>query len=194
MSYNPNPAKITDCSYNNEESLRCKLPMATYTLCKYHYYVVKKGRKHKWTTEEDRANIVKLYISGLSSQKVADKFGVSKQTVLTIVTRAGLVRSHEKGQGTKYILGENYKPTGGFARKLHSSVAYRKLRRFALDRANNQCQICSSQHKLHLDHVKPKSLFPELALNKDNVRILCQDCHINTDSYGGKIFKRISVA
>ena len=31
---------------------------------------------------------------------------------------------------------------------------------------------------IHVDHIKPRSKFPELALEFDNLQILCDDCNI----------------
>lgn len=32
--------------------------------------------------------------------------------------------------------------------------------------------------KMHVDHIKPRSKFPELALVLDNLQILCEDCNL----------------
>lgn len=59
---------------------------------------------------------------------------------------------------------------------------WRKLRYRALLAANGRCQCCgataeSSGAPLHVDHIKPKSLFPELALEFSNLQVLCKDCN-----------------
>lgn len=43
-------------------------------------------------TKRDRAEIVRLYTSGMSSRAVADRVGVSKTTVLAALRAAGVPR------------------------------------------------------------------------------------------------------
>lgn len=31
---------------------------------------------------------------------------------------------------------------------------------------------------IHVDHIKPRSKFPELALDVNNLQILCEDCNV----------------
>lgn len=41
------------------------------------------------------------------------------------------------------------------------------------------CMLCGSKQKpMHVDHIKPRSLFPELALDPGNLQVLCEDCNL----------------
>jgi 5-methylcytosine-specific restriction endonuclease McrA len=44
------------------------------------------------------------------------------------------------------------------------------------------CQCCGRRptpdNPLHVDHIKPRSKFPELALDTDNLQSLCRKCNI----------------
>jgi len=44
-----------------------------------------------------------------------------------------------------------------------------------------KCAECSTELKgdFDIDHIKPVSLFPELAFSNDNVQVLCKSCHKN---------------
>tara|TARA_Y100000780_G_scaffold231336_1_gene256437 strand:+ start:706 stop:1131 length:426 start_codon:yes stop_codon:yes gene_type:complete len=59
---------------------------------------------------------------------------------------------------------------------------WRSLRVEVLAESNRRCLLCgnSPQHgiTLHVDHIKPRSLFPELALDKNNLQVLCEDCNL----------------
>jgi 5-methylcytosine-specific restriction endonuclease McrA len=64
----------------------------------------------------------------------------------------------------------------------YASRAWQSLRYKALERANGRCQCCGARptpgNELHVDHVKPRSLFPELALDIKNLQILCRRCNL----------------
>ncbi len=41
-----------------------------------------------------------------------------------------------------------------------------------------RCRICDSARKIHVHHIKPFHLFPELELSLSNYMSLCSSCHI----------------
>lgn len=64
----------------------------------------------------------------------------------------------------------------------YNSKEWRKVRYQALTIHGNNCMACGSSPEdgivIHVDHIKPKSKFPELALDVDNLQILCADCNL----------------
>lgn len=62
-----------------------------------------------------------------------------------------------------------------------ASYEWRALRMRALKLYGTQCQCCGASPTtgavLNVDHIKPRKLFPELALNIDNLQILCHECN-----------------
>lgn len=75
------------------------------------------------------------------------------------------------------------KPSGFYMGK-----PWRALRYQALKRNNGKCELCGSGKsdgsRLHVDHIKPRSKFPELSLTLSNLQVLCEDCNLgksNTD-------------
>jgi hypothetical protein len=64
----------------------------------------------------------------------------------------------------------------------YSSRAWKILRYQAFEKYGNRCQCCGARPEddisLHADHIKPKSTHPELALDLNNIQILCPDCNI----------------
>jgi len=63
-----------------------------------------------------------------------------------------------------------------------ASLAWKKLRYAVLQKAGARCQCCgvsaASGPQLHVDHIKPRSKYPELALEESNLQVLCADCNI----------------
>lgn len=82
---------------------------------------------------------------------------------------------------TKAKAKPDYKHVGSKA--FYSSEAWRALRFEALKAGNGCCNLCGRSNRqhgviLHVDHIKPKSRFPELALTLSNLQILCEDCNL----------------
>jgi hypothetical protein len=64
----------------------------------------------------------------------------------------------------------------------YKTELWRSLRYQALAKHGNKCQCCGAGPGqgavLHVDHIKPRSKFPELALSLENLQILCADCNL----------------
>ncbi|MGM0183475.1 hypothetical protein IGK74_002441 [Enterococcus sp. AZ150] len=69
--------------------------------------------------------------------------------------------------------------------KFYASTKWKHLRKKCLERDNYECQWCRANGKLttqydsilEIDHIKELEFYPELALDIDNLRTLCKDCH-----------------
>lgn len=64
----------------------------------------------------------------------------------------------------------------------YRSSAWRKVRYSVLAQSDRKCLICGTPQSdgaiLHVDHIKPRSKYPELALDASNLRVLCEDCNV----------------
>lgn len=61
----------------------------------------------------------------------------------------------------------------------YRSRAWRQLRLKAFARYGRKCACCGARNtELHVDHIKPRSKFPKLALDIRNLQILCRDCNL----------------
>jgi|SRR3990167_6301904 len=56
---------------------------------------------------------------------------------------------------------------------------WKYIKRLVLIRDNFTCQICGMREDeiMVVDHIKPKSVFPELELESSNLIVLCPNCH-----------------
>ena len=61
------------------------------------------------------------------------------------------------------------------------TYAWRKLRMEALKLYGARCQCCGASPAtgavMNVDHIKPRRLFPDLALNLKNLQVLCGECN-----------------
>lgn len=64
----------------------------------------------------------------------------------------------------------------------YDSDEWRELRYRALKLHGGSCQCCGNRASpgkpLHVDHIKPRSKFPELELQLSNLQVLCKDCNL----------------
>lgn len=82
----------------------------------------------------------------------------------------------------------------------YNSQEWRELREQALARDNYECQWCKAEGRvtttdaiLEVDHIKELEYHPELAMELDNLRTLCKDCHNKRHhrmNYSTQKFKR----
>lgn len=65
------------------------------------------------------------------------------------------------------------------ADSFYGSEKWLKLRYYALNHYGRKCMCChATDLELHVDHIKPRSLFPELQWELDNLQILCRQCNL----------------
>lgn len=62
-----------------------------------------------------------------------------------------------------------------------SSYEWRRVRMVALKRYGPICQCCGASPAngavMNVDHIKPRRIFPQLALDIDNLQVLCHECN-----------------
>lgn len=75
--------------------------------------------------------------------------------------------------------------TARYGDSFYNSTKWQRLRFDTLRRYGGQCTLCGSTRSPHVDHIKPRSLRPDLALDPSNLQILCAECNLgkgNRDS------------
>lgn len=76
--------------------------------------------------------------------------------------------------------------------KIRMSKDYILWRTAVFTRDEFTCVSCHEKGGvLNADHIKPFSLYPELRFAIDNGRTLCRDCHLKTDTWGGRVYKTV---
>lgn len=74
----------------------------------------------------------------------------------------------------------------GMGKQFYDTREWQIIRYKAIKRYGKACQCCgASNTEIHVDHIKPRSKFPHLELDIENLQILCKACNLgkgNTDS------------
>ncbi len=73
--------------------------------------------------------------------------------------------------------------------KFFESREWQRLRYQTLKR-DRQCVLCGSKENLHCDHIKPRSKYPELALDPENLQTLCMLCNLAKSNTDDEDFRR----
>lgn len=61
----------------------------------------------------------------------------------------------------------------------YDSNEWKRVRYQAIIQYGRTCMCCgTTSGEIHVDHIKPVSLYPELRLDITNLQILCRDCNL----------------
>lgn len=71
----------------------------------------------------------------------------------------------------------------GMKSEFYSTKEWRDLRWQVIEKAKGCCSVCGRNNKthgviMHVDHIKPRSKFPELELDSNNLQLLCEECNL----------------
>ncbi len=65
-----------------------------------------------------------------------------------------------------------------------NSKQWKELRYKVLKQSDGRCSACKRKHiVLHVDHIKSRFKYPELALDITNLQVLCEPCNIGKGSW-----------
>ena len=145
----------------------------------------KSGKGSKKTARLATEHAMKLYgydsvLNAVRNYKIEceQKGIIETQYVKQFLMWINCGRGRERKDGRRLGI-EHYQEV------IESSVEdpkWQKARYFALKDSNGSCCLCGRTVKdgvkLHVDHIKPRSLYPELTYELSNLQVLCCDCNI----------------
>jgi len=62
-------------------------------------------------------------------------------------------------------------------KNFYDSWQWADLRFQILKKYGAKCMLCGSKNDIQVDHIKPRSLYPKLALDPSNLQVLCAPCN-----------------
>jgi 5-methylcytosine-specific restriction endonuclease McrA len=105
-----------------------------------------------------------------------------KKTYTTSASSQYWERRAKTAEAALKMIAAAPKPAAGPT--FYESQEWRVLRYKALKLHGRKCQLCGATDvTLHVDHIKPRSKFPQLELRLDNLQVLCADCNIGKGAW-----------
>jgi len=95
---------------------------------------------------------------------VVDNFGVKKEPKKKKNKKPKIKKRRVKKHKTKF---------SGF----YGSEEWRQLRLEVFALYGKKCLRCGKKKNIHVDHIFPRSRYPQLELDIDNLQPLCKDCN-----------------
>jgi len=108
-------------------------------------------------------------------------FGFVMAFISRVVQRAEAAKRRPKVTARLEELARERQKKIEEAKTFYASTEWRLIREQVIKEQKRVCQICgcriTKDYDLTVDHIKPKSKFPELALDKSNLQVLCRRCN-----------------
>ncbi len=104
--------------------------------------------------------------------------------VLVLSSGNGLSKSHKKGICKKKCGIVEIQPKFPPRKKSTSSEFYlsrpwQELRYKVIKKYGRKCMLCNdTKSVMHVDHIKPRSKYPHLSLDINNLQVLCEPCNL----------------
>lgn len=98
-----------------------------------------------------------------------------------IPRKAIKTHQHQSTQASVQTFIQNHSSIDPASDEFLQSFEWRSLRMMAFKRYGTICSCCGSSPShgavLNVDHIKPRKLFPNLALDLNNLQVLCHECN-----------------
>lgn len=112
---------------------------------------------------------------------------IALYTIIILGIALGEINNHQD-EIARYLAKRGRKRTKSASKTFYSSKAWRDLRYEVLKFYEATCMCCGASKEtggqIHVDHILPRSLYPDLRLEFSNMQVLCGDCNMaksNTD-------------
>mgnify|MGYP000560004241 CR=1 FL=1 len=159
-------------------------------------------KKHKIDHEKRKAEMNEAR-EALKKHYTLQRYPTDMAICLCIHNEYGLEMPENDKQAKKMIFMFWKRLTGSLrgrkyslvpADKFYASAKWKEVRYIALQQGGGKCCLCGAMARdgvsLHVDHIKPRSLFPEMGYELSNLQILCSDCNMGKSNYDDTDWKQ----
>ena len=124
-------------------------------------------------------------IEQIADKKVKKRIRRKVEIDLSRLSKASLIgkiiayKNHIKGLEKALKASKKNKSKSHSFHEFYDSRVWRELRYKVLKTYGRICMNCrTTAGRMHVDHIKPRSLHPELELEFNNLQVLCEACNI----------------
>lgn len=131
--------------------------------CKKPY---KRSAQHPGCCSDECYRVRRAYLKNSPKPLPIKRINVSGIKDPFVLSRKSLDKMQAKAQGR-------------FGDSFYTSRAWLSLRYKVIMKYGRMCAICKAMNvEIHVDHIKPRSKFPHLELDINNLQVLCKDCNL----------------
>jgi hypothetical protein len=148
------------------------------------YELVARGLQSLGYARDDATSVKRFVLRNLDvmrsiNEKASSALGKSRLDVEALKTLAQqqVPPSQPQSSRPRSFIRKEYATSKAFL----DSFEWRQLRMVVLKKYGAKCQCCgatpATNAVINVDHIKPRRLFPELALDENNLQVLCGPCN-----------------
>jgi 5-methylcytosine-specific restriction endonuclease McrA len=118
--------------------------------------------------------------SSLTTRIVVFKNGSEhRQQICSLCKRTKYVPKGEKKKRTPIdrIHFESALLTKKYGKSFYTSERWIRLKHSIVEKYGKECMACGAQERICVDHIKPRSKYPDLEWDIGNLQVLCQPCN-----------------
>ena len=108
--------------------------------------------------------------------RALEKLAAKSEVIQNLISRKAVAIS-KKTVKPKFEPPPPYRP--GMGADFYRTRVWRELRYKVLVRLGRKCQCCGqTEGYIHVDHILPRSIRPDLEIEENNLQVLCEACNI----------------
>ncbi len=104
-----------------------------------------------------------------------NKINILRSRVCELEKQNKVLKNKLSGQESKVVKDETVKTISH--KDFYKSQRWLKLRFHILNKHKRKCVTCGSLSNLQVDHILPRSIYPEKAFDENNLQVLCKECN-----------------
>ena len=160
----------------------------------------RKARKEKAEAKKQEMEQAR---SDLKNHFSLQRYPTDLGICLCIHNEHGLDMPENERQAKRMILSYWKRINGQFRSRRYNEVTsedfykskkWKEVRYIALQQSGGKCCLCGAMARdgvqLHVDHIRPRSLFPEQAYRLSNLQVMCSDCNLGKSNYDDTDWKQ----
>lgn len=143
---------------------------------------------HEWAVGGINKDPCQEFVQAIIADHLADSRKENREPRKKFKPKALSSRRRQHSPAHQHVISDDFLGT----------YEWRRLRMEALKKYGSRCQCCGATPKdgavMNVDHIKPRRIYPELALSLDNLQVLCHECNHGKGNWDMTDWREVSNA